>query len=147
VTSPPGKSTSQNQCEFSPEILNHELIHVSTNCFVGFTLRTKGLRQQAERKLADLNGPSTETAASFDGRRYVYTVRTSSGTSIMYAGSTTDTPTLIHRIEGEAGLIQPSFICPRDVMYKSMGSVWVLNTDTAQVVRIGGIDVTRDGGQ
>ncbi len=127
-------ATKEGQCEFSPTPIGADAIaHVTTGCLVMYDLAVTDLRKKKTEVVAGVPGPTTELAASPDGKKLVEVVGDQQGTGFYVK----DGPGKPRRIAGlsyaSEARLQPRFICPKDLVFLNEGKVWALDTKSGEI--------------
>ncbi len=135
--------TEPGRCEFAPVGLQGGLVaHVSTHCFMGFDLLLTD-RAGKQTQVAGVSGPDAELAVSADGKKLLYTTRLPEGVGL-FLKTATASPKLLATVAKTPGRLQPSFVCPRDVLLAHGDKLLGLNTDTGVVTEV---DIAASGAQ
>lgn len=124
--------TAPNKCEFRPVgLARGRVAHISTDCHLGFDLVVTDEKGK-DTFISSVAGLDSEVAASPDGKSLLFTSRLAGGVGFFLKVGT-EKPRLLTTVKSDGTPLQPSFVCPRDLVFQNDKKLWVLNIETGSI--------------
>jgi Tol biopolymer transport system component len=125
--------TRPNLCSFSPVGVGpNSVAHVTTPCGLSFELSQTDVLDGGTTVLTSLSSPTSELAASPDGRSLVYTTETRLGRSFFLYRPQGKSKLLASVATGKPRL-QPRFVSDRRLVFSDTDQVWLLDSKSGRL--------------